>query len=90
MSRKVCSEVSSISTLIDRQVDRQAPDGETFETLTREDTKLLPPNVDVEYDVSLSTKVTTEEKTPRADIRNGTRYCNGKVTATTHRGEPIA
>lgn len=69
MSRRVSKQVSSIGTLIERQVDKQVSEREEFETVKREDRAILTPAGDVQYVVNLLTKVTVSIRLKEEIVR---------------------
>lgn len=88
MSRKVSTEVSSINSLNDQQVEEQAPEGEESETPKREDMEKLTSIADVQYHKDLS-KVTVHNKTPRGDVKEGTWTFREQVSHMIHIGDLV-
>lgn len=90
MSSKAFSQVSSLSTLEDKSVDKQAFKEENLHTLKREEKVLMTSNGDVQYDVKHLTKVTVPHQPPRGDTKDDTATCREQVTRTTQKWDTIA
>lgn len=56
MSREASSDVSSIGTLDDQQMNNPAPEEEKFQTLQKNNKEILAANEDVQLHVQLSNK----------------------------------
>lgn len=78
MSHKLSRAVSSISTLIDRHVDKQAPNGEDYMSLNREDKAVFTHIRNEQYHVHLSKRDTVQAKIPQGYSKDGTPTCHDK------------
>lgn len=86
MSHKVLNVVSSISTLSDQYMDKQALEKEQFQTLKRQDIVLLTPAGDVQDHVNLSARDVVQSKTPAGNTRDGTTIYREEVMLRSREG----
>lgn len=89
MSREAFCGMSSIRNLDDRQVDKQAPEEEKYETLNGKDKTVMTANGDLQHHEDLATKTILHDKTGRRNIRNSTATCLERVTGMTHVGDSM-
>lgn len=84
MSHRFSSEVSSISALLDEQVNRQAPEKEKFETPSRREKERLSLYEDIKYHIDLSKHVSVQDKNLRGDLETGTTTFPEQVRVMTY------
>lgn len=86
----MCSEVSSISSFNDQQVNKQSRKREEFETASNDEKAILTPNGDVQYDVHLPTKLTLQDEAAQRDIEGISLTFRKKVRGTGRTKDLIA